>query len=616
MEEGPKPIKIYNSKSEFIFSKGKKNISYNKTSKIFKSLENVFPGSKEYDVYAILGYIETKKNGYILCASQTSFAGRILETRIDKIEKFCYIPEIENNIDAEDESYLKMFDDFLERNPLYYSDKLDLTVSTLNLQKSMKTTPKSNIFKYTISQYCWNYSMAKRFDSEGMDEFIYPVINGFFGARKVSDENNDLHYILIGRKDDRRSGMRFLIRGADENGNVANTVETEELVTYKDKEGYVNICSFIQIRGSIPIIWKQEPNLQLNPKIKPEDDFTANCEVFKLHIEELFENYGNVCCVNLIDQKKDQKIIGDYYNSIVSNYKEGHKNRKESLYFVWFDFHKECKGMKYENINKLFKKQSFHECLNEFDFNHIKFMKESLDEDYQDNKIIDILIKKRLIEIIRTQKGIFRNNCIDSLDRTNVVQSVIGRYFLLNILSNIGFSDIKPSVDDIFRNFQGPFESTFKLLWADHGDHISLAYSGTGALKSDFVRTGKRTLMGNIQDGYLSSKRFYLNNFRDGYNQDCHDYFLGALNPRKKEFKQHSPWALQILISILLFFTYFIFSVSKRISLPSNYEASMKKFVFQLLIFGCSLSLSYLLINKYAKKLFIDYHTRYDKRNI
>ena len=616
MEEGPKPIKIYNSKSEFIFSKGKKNISYNKTSKIFKSLENVFPGSKEYDVYAILGYIETKKNGYILCASQTSFAGRILETRIDKIEKFCFIPEIENNIDAEDESYLKMFDDFLERNPLYYSDKLDLTVSTLNLQKSMKTTPKSNIFKYTISQYCWNYSMAKRFDSEGMDEFIYPVINGFFGARKVSDENNDLHYILIGRKDDRRSGMRFLIRGADENGNVANTVETEELVTYKDKEGYVNICSFIQIRGSIPIIWKQEPNLQLNPKIKPEDDFTANCEVFKLHIEELFENYGNVCCVNLIDQKKDQKIIGDYYNSIVSNYKEGHKNRKESLYFVWFDFHKECKGMKYENINKLFKKQSFHECLNEFDFNHIKFMKESLDEDYQDNKIIDILIKKRLIEIIRTQKGIFRNNCIDSLDRTNVVQSVIGRYFLLNILSNIGFSDIKPSVDDIFRNFQGPFESTFKLLWADHGDHISLAYSGTGALKSDFVRTGKRTLMGNIQDGYLSSKRFYLNNFRDGYNQDCHDYFLGALNPRKKEFKQHSPWALQILISILLFFTYFIFSVSKRISLPSNYEASMKKFVFQLLIFGCSLSLSYLLINKYAKKLFIDYHTRYDKRNI
>ena len=90
--------------------------------------------------------------------------------------------------------------------------------------------------------------------------------------------------------------------------------------------------------------------------------------------------------------KKNQKIIGDYYNSIVSNYKEGHKNRKDLLYFVWFDFHKECKGMKYENIKKLFKKQSFHDCLNEFDFNHIKSRKESLEDEYQENKMVDILI--------------------------------------------------------------------------------------------------------------------------------------------------------------------------------------------------------------------------------
>jgi hypothetical protein len=87
--------------------------------------------------------------------------------------------------------------------------------------------------------------------------------------------------------------------------------------------------------------------------------------------------------------------------------------------------------------------------------------------------------------------------------------------------------------------------------------------------------------MGNIQDGYLSSKRFYLNNFKDGYNQDCHDYFLGALNPRKKEFKQHSPWALHVLISIFLFFTYFIFSASKRISLPLIMRILLKNLFFK-----------------------------------
>ena len=78
----------------------------------------------------------------------------------------------------------------------------------------------------------------------------------------------------------------------------------------------INICSFIELRGSIPLLQTQEPNLQLNPKIIPYDDFRANCDVFKMHIEELFENYGSVCCVNLIDNKKDQKIIGDYYNGI------------------------------------------------------------------------------------------------------------------------------------------------------------------------------------------------------------------------------------------------------------------------------------------------------------
>ena len=616
--DGPKPIKIINSRNEFIFSKGKKIISYNKSSKIFHTLENLFPGneSKEYDVNSVLGYIEAKKKNYIVCANQTTFVGKILEARIFKIEKFCYVPEYENSIDIEDQPYLKMLDDFLERNPLYYSDKFDLTISALNMQKKMKEkTTKSKIFKYTINQYCWNYSMAKYFDSEGMNEFIYPVINGFFGARDISDygEKNDLHFILIGRKDDRRSGMRFLIRGADKSGMVANTVETEEILIYKDDEGNINICSFIELRGSIPLLWTQEPNLQLNPKIIPYDDFRANCDVFKMHIEELFENYGSVCCVNLIDNKKDQKIIGDYYNGIVQNYKDANKDKEKLLYFVWFDFHAECKKMKYENIKKLFKKQSFHECLNNYGFTHLKFRKESLEEDYQENKIDDFLIDKNLLEIIQTQKGIFRSNCIDSLDRSNVVQSVIGRYFLFIILSKIGFSNVKPSDDDVFRKFQGSFESKFKLLWADHGDGISLAYSGTGALKSDFVRTGKRTLIGNIIDGYLSSKRFYLNNFRDGYNQDCHDYFLGALNPKRIEFKKHSPLSLQILISVLLFFTYFVFSVLKRMSLPSDYETSMKKFIFQLLLFIGSFYLSFLIINNYSKKMFIDYHTRHDK---
>ena len=53
-------------------------------------------------------------------------------------------------------------------------------------------------------------------------------------------------------------------------------------------------------------------------------------------------------------------------------------------------------------------------------------------------------------------------------------------------------------------------EQRFKILWADHGDDISRQYAGTGALKSGFTRTGKRTKMGLLDDGLKSAMRCAL----------------------------------------------------------------------------------------------------------
>ncbi len=38
------------------------------------------------------------------------------------------------------------------------------------------------------------------------------------------------------------------------------------------------------------------------------------------------------------------------------------------------------------------------------------------------------------------------------------------------------------------------FASAYKNAWADNADHLSFLYSGTGALKTDYTRTGKRTV--------------------------------------------------------------------------------------------------------------------------
>ena len=60
---------------------------------------------------------------------------------------------------------------------------------------------------------------------------------------------------------------RYLKRGVNEEGRVANDVETEQIV-YEDMLGPCQISSVVQNRGSIPLFWSQETSkLNLKPDI-------------------------------------------------------------------------------------------------------------------------------------------------------------------------------------------------------------------------------------------------------------------------------------------------------------------------------------------------------------
>jgi len=61
-------------------------------------------------------------------------------------------------------------------------------------------------------------------------------------------------------------------------------------------------------------------------------------------------------------------------------------------------------------------------------------------------------------------------------------------------------------------------EDSFREAWTENANKVSIMYSGTPALKTDFTRTGKRTLKGACDDGVNSLTRYYINNFCDGYN--------------------------------------------------------------------------------------------------
>lgn len=56
--------------------------------------------------------------------------------------------------------------------------------------------------------------------------------------------------------------FRFLRRGVNEKGKVANDVETEQVVSESTFEGQtIQISSIMQNRGSIPVFWSQETSL-------------------------------------------------------------------------------------------------------------------------------------------------------------------------------------------------------------------------------------------------------------------------------------------------------------------------------------------------------------------
>src|SRR5204862_7895122 len=80
--------------------------------------------------------------------------------------------------------------------------------------------------------------------------------------------------------------------------------------------------------------------------------------------------------------------------------------------------------------------------------------------------------------IVLEQAGVFRTNCLDCLDRTNVIQGIVSQ---IAIDSFLGHRD--QVVGEQFWIVHGG-------IWADAGDALSKIYAGTGALKSSFTRTG------------------------------------------------------------------------------------------------------------------------------
>lgn len=283
-------------------------------------------------------------------------------------------------------------------------------------------------------------------------------------------------------------------RGIDSSGNVSNFVETEQIVEYNGEK-----VSFVQIRGSIPIYWYQTPNLKYKPRPKINSG-RDHLQAYQLHMDSLVMHYGKQVLVNLIDHRGAEDDLEKEMAKVVG--RSGNVNER----YEAFDFHAECKKMRWDRLNILIDRLAHEQ--DEFGVFHL-----------------------RSGTLHSAQDGVFRTNCVDCLDRTNVVQSMLAKRSLQQTLIKLGIMTNGQTLESVGSGML----YLFKGVWADNADLVSVQYSGTGALKTDFTRTGKRTKQGLMKDGMNSLTRYYKNNFNDGFRQDAIDLFLGNYQVRDGE---------------------------------------------------------------------------------
>lgn len=88
---------------------------------------------------------------------------------------------------------------------------------------------------------------------------------------------------------------------------------------------------------------------------------------------------------------------------------------------------------------------------------------------------------------------------------------------------------------------------------------VSLLYSGTPAMKTDFTATGKRTTKGSLKDGYNGAKRWFLGNFYDSRDQDFIDFSLAKIKPKRNKHESISHPTINALYVLILLVIMVIF---------------------------------------------------------
>ncbi|KAG0141200.1 hypothetical protein CROQUDRAFT_52064 [Cronartium quercuum f. sp. fusiforme G11] len=363
--------------------------------------------------------------------------------------------------------------------------------------------------------------LREEFDRQG---FLTPVIQGYMNTYELklpalpTDDDPQptpikLSISVISRLGSRRAGTRFITRGIDDDGNVANFVETETLVSVGSA-----LFSYVQVRGSVPVFFEQSGTGMTNVigglsgqghRIQLTRTGVASQPAFERHFEDLLTHHPVVHVINLLSCSREGEV--QLSQAYVDRYKA---LTRERVGMTHFDLHQRAKLNGLEGVR--------HQLASDpqvgGQMDRFGYCLAALQPDGTHAIICD------------RQQGVFRTNCLDCLDRTNVIQDMLSRMAVESFLAAI-YPHLLRS--DYLWNCH-------RTLWADNGDALSKIYAGTGALNTSFTRGGKQTFSGILSNASKSVGRMYNSNFVDKSKQANIDLLLGNLN-RQKPVKVFDP---------------------------------------------------------------------------
>lgn len=448
-----------------------------------RTVENPQLGGKRVtSIAGILGMIRLRLDKYLIIITKVEPVGRIRGHTIYKIKATEFLPLQERDLhDSDEDAYMALLKTHLRTGPMYFSYSFDLTNS---FQRQTSVNHSLPLWQRADDRFFWNrYIQSDLIDARSsypqIDPYILPVQFGYVNISATVLKSTPLKFVLITRKSRHRAGTRYLSRGIDEAGHVGNFNETEQIILIGDTDGTsggydqktigagssekVQVLSYVQTRGSVPVNWAELNNLHYTPKLQIRGVESAT-DATRLHFDEQISLYGDNYLVNLVNQKgREERVKAAYEQSVrllvsspaeskVASDKTSERFREieptergqkmDRIHYIYFDFHHECRGMQWHRALLLLDKlgDGLH---NQGFFQSTEGGATSTVQSYQ--------------------QSVVRSNCMDCLDRTNVVQSMLARWTLEKQMIQLGVLATHEDISN-FKNFELTFRNgTFPL---------------------------------------------------------------------------------------------------------------------------------------------------------